>query len=383
MNGYVNCVQRRTGFSARTRQERKLLLERAARILELPLDYVPNQAFDAWRGDKEAESEVLGPMPAHRGSADVDRRTVDRRTADWRTAELADSGAAGREPAGREPAGREPAGRVPAGRVPAGRVPAGRVPAGRVPAPSGLAPYVASLYEVPLLTREQEVHLFRKLNYLKFKIDRLRGRLKPSRPQRKLLARIEELCGETVATRNQIISANLRLVVSIAKRYVGPGQNFFELVSDGNLSLMRAVERFDYSLGNRFSTYATWAIINNFSRSIQESVCYRNRFRSDPSGLLTASAEAPTNRHELEAAQSRRESALDGILRRLNDREREIIICRYGLRRGDQPQTLQQVGDVMGVSKERIRQIEARAMEKLRQAVPPELLPRSMRNAVT
>ena len=92
------------------------------------------------------------------------------------------------------------------------------------------------------------------------------------------MARIEKLCQETVATRNQIICANLRLVVSIAKRHLGPVQNFFELVSDGNVSLMRAVERFDYSLGNRFSTYATWAIINNFARTIPESLRHRSSF---------------------------------------------------------------------------------------------------------
>ena len=173
----------------------------------------------------------------------------------------------------------------------------------KTPAHSGLAPYVASLYEVPLLTHEQEVHLFRKLNYLKYKASGLRGRLNPSRPQKKLMARIEKLCQETVATRNQILCANLRLVVSIAKRHLGPAQNFFELVSDGNVSLMRAIERFDYSLGNKFSTYATWAIINNFSRSIPEGLRYRSRFRTDSFQLFTATPDVGTNHRELEAAQ--------------------------------------------------------------------------------
>ncbi len=336
--GNGNCMQREACFSPRAQRERKVLFERAQRILDLPLDYVPNQKFAAWRRDKEAENKVLGPMPpARSGAAD---------------SETADDAARGE-------------------------------PAGKVPSPSGLTPYVASLYEVPLLTREQEVHLFRKLNYLKYKADWLRRRLDPLRPQRKLLARIETLCQETVATRNQIICANLRLVVSIAKRYVGPAQSFFELVSDGNVSLMRAVERFDYSLGNRFSTYATWAIINNFAHTVHESVCYRDRFRTESFQLFTAAADAPGNRREMEAAHSRRKTALDNILRRLNDREREIIVCRYGLRRGDQPQTLQQVGDVMGVSKERIRQIEARALSKLREAARPEMLPRAMESAVS
>ena len=81
-----------------------------------------------------------------------------------------------------------------------------------------------------------------------------------------MLRQIEELCEEIVATRNRIICANLRLAFSIAKRHAGPARSFSELVSDGNVSLMRAVEHFDYSLGNRFSTFATWAILKNFSR---------------------------------------------------------------------------------------------------------------------
>ena len=78
---------------------------------------------------------------------------------------------------------------------------------------------------------------------------------------------IEELYDEAVTTENQIVRANLRLVVSIAKRHVSPVENFFELVSDGNISLMRAVEKFDYSRGLKFSTYASWAIMKNFART--------------------------------------------------------------------------------------------------------------------
>ena len=73
---------------------------------------------------------------------------------------------------------------------------------------------------------------------------------------------------EALAVKNQIIRANLRLVVSIAKKHVGRSDNFFELVSDGNMSLIRAVEKFDYARGNKFSTYASWAIMKNFIRSI-------------------------------------------------------------------------------------------------------------------
>ena len=88
----------------------------------------------------------------------------------------------------------------------------------------------------------------------------MRGQLDLNRPKSRLLDRIEKLYDESVATKNQIIRANLRLVVSIAKRYVGPARDFFELVSDGNMSLIRAAEKFDVSRGNKFSTYASWAI---------------------------------------------------------------------------------------------------------------------------
>ena len=144
--------------------------------------------------------------------------------------------------------------------------------------PSGLPAYLVSLYEVPLLTREQEAHLFRKMNYLKLEANKLRETLDVDRPKRRLMDRIENLYEESVAIKNQIISANLRLVVSIAKRYIGPAEDFFELVSDGNLSLIRAVEKFDVSRGNRFSTYATWAIMKNFARSIPVVLRYRDRF---------------------------------------------------------------------------------------------------------
>ena len=128
--------------------------------------------------------------------------------------------------------------------------------------PSGLPPYLASLYEIPLLTREQEQHLFRKYNYLKFKAVKLRDELDFENPKAAVMDEIELLHEQIVDIKNQIARCNLRLVVSIAKRRVTPDQNFFELVSDGNLSLLRAVEKFDFARGNKFSTYASWAIMS-------------------------------------------------------------------------------------------------------------------------
>ena len=121
--------------------------------------------------------------------------------------------------------------------------------------------YLASLYEVDLLNREQEQYLFRKYNYLKFKASRLREKLDPTKARAAAMDEIQQLYDEAVKIKNRIVQANLRLVVSIAKRHLGASEDFFQLVSDGNMSLIRAAEKFDYTRGNKFSTYASWAIM--------------------------------------------------------------------------------------------------------------------------
>ncbi|HEY2827473.1 MAG TPA: sigma-70 family RNA polymerase sigma factor [Pirellulales bacterium] len=281
---------------------------RAKRILELPLDYMPNPYF----GRETAEKVIFGPMPQ-----------LDQ-------------------------------------------------PQKKVRLPSGLPPYLASLYEVPLLTREQEGYLFRKFNYLKFKATRLREQLDPIHARSSQMDEIERLYDQAVAVKNQIVRANLRLVVSIAKRHVGPTDNFFELVSDGNMSLIRAAEKFDYARGNKFSTYASWAIMKNFARTIPDEHRRRDRFRTSQSEMFGATPDARTDQYGQESAQSTREHQIDRILEKLDDREQKIIISRFGLDHTLEPLTLKEVGAEMGVTKERVRQIEARALAKLRQAAHEE-----------
>jgi RNA polymerase sigma factor (sigma-70 family) len=236
----------------------------------------------------------------------------------------------------------------------------------KVRVPTGLPPYLASLYEVPLLTREQEGHMFRKYNYLKYRAAKLRKGLVPAKATTKKMDEIERLYQEAVTTKNAIVRANLRLVVSIAKRHVGQQDNLFELISDGNMSLIRAVEKFDYARGNKFSTYASWAIMKNFARTIPQEYKIQDRFRTSFDEMFAATEERRGNRHEAESAQATREKQISRILKQLDEREQKIIISRFGLDHQQEPQTLKEVGAQLGVTKERIRQIEARALNKLR-----------------
>lgn len=253
-----------------------------------------------------------------------------------------------------------------------GSMPPGEPGAKRVRLPAGLPPYLASLYEVPLLTREQEQYLFRKMNFLKYRAGKLRDAIDPAHARSSDMDRIEALYEDAVATKNQIVRANLRLVVSIAKRHVGHGENFFELVSDGNMSLLRAVEKFDYARGNKFSTYASWAIMKNFARTIPDELKRRDRFRTSQGEMFDSAPERRPDPYEAQSAQATREQQITRILNRLDEREQKIIISRFGLDRGHEPLTLKEVGAEMGVTKERVRQIEARALDKLRLAAQEE-----------
>ncbi len=237
-------------------------------------------------------------------------------------------------------------------------------------APSGLPPYLRALYDVPLLTPEEERSLFRQYNYYKHKADRLRERIDLNTIRTSQLRKIEALLLQANVVKNRIIRANLRLVVSIAKKHLGGPQSLFELISDGNVALMRAVEKFDYSRGFRFSTYASWAIMRNYARSVPKERYQLDHFATGNDEILDIAAGLrsydpnETNLPEL------RES-IENMLSHLSPRERTIVSEHYGLAEAG-GKTFDQLGRRLGISKERVRQIELKALKKLRRIVKPE-----------
>jgi RNA polymerase sigma factor (sigma-70 family) len=232
--------------------------------------------------------------------------------------------------------------------------------------PKDAPPELAPLYEVPLLSREQEQHLFRKMNFLKHRAQQLRTKLDPSRARIQDIQRIEDLQAEAARVKEQLINCNMRLVVSIAKRHAGQADNFFELLSDGNLSLIRAVEKFDYSRGNKFSTYASWAIMKNFARSIPEEKRRRERYVTGHEEMFEAAPDTRSDEQDLLASAEQTKHRVNRLLEYLDPRERQIIRMRAGLDDNAEGMTLEEIGAQLGITKERVRQLNVRIMNKLR-----------------
>jgi len=234
-----------------------------------------------------------------------------------------------------------------------------------VPKGSGMTPYVASLYQTRLLTRDEEQFYFRRMNWLKFRAATARGRLDRRRAGSRQIDQIEAWLAEAEAVRTVLVTANLRLVVSIAKKFVDATNSFDELVAEGNMALLRSVEKFNFALGNRFSTYATYAIQRHFFRLSHKGRQLRSRFISDDDSFKGRAAAE----RDSEACSSEQVDVLKKLFGRfladLEPRERQIVVARFGFD-GRPPRTFRELGGSMGVCKERIRQIQTRAIDKLR-----------------
>jgi RNA polymerase primary sigma factor len=232
--------------------------------------------------------------------------------------------------------------------------------------PAGLSPYRASLYGgATLLRPEEETYLFLRMNYLKHLAGQLRAALDPASATEADLDEIERLQGEIAAVKDRIIRANLRLVVSIVRRRLGLGRDFAEMVSDGNMGLIRAVDRFDAARGFKFSTYASHAIVRSLARAAVAEGRWRRRFVTGHPALSDATSEPRDDPRGPEADPGKTRESVRAMVGRLSDRERVVIAGRFALG-GQGRKTLRQLGEEMGVTRERARQIQSVALERLR-----------------
>jgi RNA polymerase primary sigma factor len=281
--------------------------------------------------------------------------------------------------------------------------------------------YLKEIGKVALLTAQDEVDLSKKMADGELARERMSSGEKLNDAQLRELLALQRR-GE--GAKRHLVEANLRLVVSIAKRYVGRGMAFLDLIQEGNLGLIRAVEKFDYTKGFKFSTYATWWIRQAITRAIADQartiripvhmvetinklVRIQRQLLQDLGREPTAeeiaqqmeltaervreiqkisqepvSLETPVGEEEdshlgdfiedaeavvpLERASFRLlQEQLEMVLHTLSEREKEVIRLRFGLVDG-QPRTLEEVGKKFGVTRERIRQIESKTLSKLR-----------------
>jgi RNA polymerase primary sigma factor len=281
--------------------------------------------------------------------------------------------------------------------------------------------YLREIGRVPLLNAVLEVELAQAVEAGLFAEEKLTYETN-LRPQ--LRRELAILVLEGQAAKRRLIEANLRLVVSIAKRYLGRGMSILDLVQEGNLGLIRAVEKFDYTRGYKFSTYATWWIRQAMSRALadqartirvpvhvvelmnrvvrlQRRLLQENGVEPSPDDIAEVlgvacervvevlrlaqepvSLHAPVGEEDDVALGDLIEDAdavspadsvavvmlrehLDALLSTLGEREKRVVQLRYGLTDG-QPHTLEEIGRTFGVTRERIRQIEAKTLAKLR-----------------
>jgi RNA polymerase sigma factor (sigma-70 family) len=235
-----------------------------------------------------------------------------------------------------------------------------------------LPEYLQVLKNTPVLTREQEIELFRRYNFLKWLVANERHRLQLSRVSATLLSELEGCLEQAEEIRRVLVEANLRLVVSIASKHAGAGANFADLVSKGNFALIEAVEQFDYTTGFRFSLRASLNIAKEYAKVSGRSTeltpkraasvaTFQRGLRETTAGVLAVERA----RHDL--AQVIREE--------LDEREQYVILNHFGLTGSSvkkNTKTLKQIGDHLDLTKERVRQLELAALQKLRQSLSKE-----------
>jgi RNA polymerase sigma factor (sigma-70 family) len=222
----------------------------------------------------------------------------------------------------------------------------------------------SSVYGPAPLSREEEANLFLRYNYLKFKAARLQAQLTGACPAQRAMDELASLLREVGRIQDRLVHAYLRLVVSVARRHTGSGAPLSDLVSEGNMCLLRAIEKFDVARGNRFSTYLTWALLKTYARTVPKAGEHLVNFVTGKDALLEA-AGAPEEPAGDAADPEARRVAVEVLLASLDGRERQVVASRFGL--GASPASYGEIGKMLGVTKERARQIHGEAMRKLRE----------------
>lgn len=227
-----------------------------------------------------------------------------------------------------------------------------------------------------LLTTEQERHLFLRYNYARCRAQAAVKKFR-THPGKQVVRDIAHWYGRVRETRDVITRANLALVLAMAKRTRMSDVDFGELVSEGNMALLRAVEKFDVARGFKFSTYACRAILKAFSRIAMKNSRYRQAFPTEFDPTMEKSDYQEMRRADVEQDAVEELQRIIGENRaQLSDVEKTVIQARFAINRGQDASalTLEEVGRVIGVTKERVRQIQNKALEKLRATIESEVL---------
>lgn len=224
------------------------------------------------------------------------------------------------------------------------------------------------LQGLPLLSADGETFLFRKMNYLLFLAERLRCSTGDQKSDTDIVSRCQSYLRDAEAVRNHIAECNLRLVMSLSRKFANSVNDFDDLMSQGSEILLKAIAKFDYSRGFRFSTYATHAVQRHFFRYVHRSRKQRSREAVTPAEILSDVPQSDVD--EMIAEWIQEEYRMGVLLRRMAERldERETIIvkARFGLDNSG-VKTLRELSDDLKLSKERVRQLQLSAISKLKE----------------
>jgi|APGre2960657373_1045057.scaffolds.fasta_scaffold00199_18 RNA polymerase sigma factor (sigma-70 family) len=239
-------------------------------------------------------------------------------------------------------------------------------------------PAMRPCYEEPLLTREQEYHLFKKMNYLKFMTARLRKKIRISRPDNELLTKLESMLNEIYSIRNQLASSNFRLAGMILKsdfRYSGEATPDLPL-SDAYFDVLKSVDYFNYTLGNKFCTYCVWVLKKNFFRGIKIKKSKGDKHISLDENYEEYLLQSEESYDYLEMHQRENAKFINrtiGLVKNIvksKDIKRQIRIIEeyYGIN-GRKRKNLEEISSTLGITKERVRQLKEKFLGSMRETL--------------